>query len=176
MRREVRRIAGPMEWRSLFPRARISFFKCTTWRTRKRRAIRRASDWCSRNKPPKQRVLTLQLTNDHFVIPPGATIIAWKLTAHCRMMRCCSVFFRTCICAENDSSTTSFSPDGTNRAAVARELRFLLADELPAGEPLAAEGGNRAASGRRGTTIRKTIRIIPIQTQPFTGAIRLRMK
>ncbi len=80
-----------------------------------------------------------------------ATTLAWKFTARCRTTRCCSAFFRTCICAESDSNTTSFIPMAArwkHRTAAARELRFLLADELPAGDAAAAEGRDGAASGR----------------------------
>ena len=92
-------------------------------------------------KPPTQRVLTLQLTNDHFVIPPG--VDDFRVEVHGTL--------------PNDATLLSFSPhmhlrgkrfeynivhNGWNaRAAAARELRFLLADELPAGEPLPLKAG-----------------------------------
>ena len=40
-------------------------------------------------QPPAQRVLTLQLTNDHFVIPPGVPDYRVEARARCRTMRCC---------------------------------------------------------------------------------------
>jgi len=40
-------------------------------------------------QPPTQRVLTLQLTNDHFVIHRERTTFAWRRAAHYQMMRCC---------------------------------------------------------------------------------------
>ena len=83
-------------------------------------------------QPPKQRVLTLQLTNDTFVIPPGVPTTAWKCTARCPTMRRCSASSRTCTCAGSGSSTTS-STRRLERNAAARELQFLLAVELPAG-------------------------------------------
>ena len=70
-RRAVRRTAGPMAWPSSFPPAPTWFSRCTTWPWAEPRATRPAWAWSSPSSRPRQRVLTLQLTNDRFVIPPG---------------------------------------------------------------------------------------------------------
>ena len=66
-------------------------------------------------QPPKQRVLTLQLTNHSFVIPPERTIIAWTSQAPCRTMQLYSASFPTCTCAVSGSSTTSVTPRERSR-------------------------------------------------------------
>ncbi len=100
-----------------------------------------------------------------------------SLTARCRTTRCCSASSRTCTCAaKRFEYNMFFVTDGQHGTAAARELRFLLADELSAGEAAAAEGGNRAAGGGVVRQLARTIRTIPIRTRPFTGAIRRTMK
>src|SRR2546429_5526292 len=66
----VRRIDGLMEWPNSFLLDRILSFKCITRRTAVRTSIRHRLVWFLRSDCPEQRVITLQLTNDHFAIPP----------------------------------------------------------------------------------------------------------
>lgn len=60
--------------------------------------------------PPAQRVITLQLTNDTFLIPPGAEDFPVEVHGTLPNDATLLSFFRTCICAGSDSSTTSSAP------------------------------------------------------------------
>jgi len=54
-------------------------------------------------EPPKQAVLSLQMSNDRFV-SPAIRIIAYKFPAPCPTMRCSSACSPTCICAAKRSN------------------------------------------------------------------------
>ena len=66
------RISGRTAWRNSFPPDRTWFSRCTTPPTARPIRIRPASAWYLPRRPPKQRVITLQLNNHALIIPPGA--------------------------------------------------------------------------------------------------------
>ncbi len=127
-------------------------------------------------QPPPQRVITLQLTNDHFVIPPGAD--DFRVEARGSL--------------PNDATLLSFlphmhlrgktfeynirAPRRKTRNPAARELGFLLADELPPGPAARAESRDRTPSRSLVRQFVEKIRTIRIPKQPFTGAIKPTMK
>ena len=84
-------------------------------------------------QPPAQRVLTLQLTNDDFVIPPG--VADYRVEVHGSLPNDALLlsFFPHMHLRGKRFEYNILQPDGSDRDAAARELRFLLADELPAG-------------------------------------------
>ena len=175
-RREVHRTIGPQEWRNSCRRARTWFFKCITWRAANPPATKPASASSSPSVPPQKRVLTLQLTNDRFIIPPG--VDDYRVEVHGSL--------------PNDALLLSFFPHmhlrgkrfeynilhrgRQHRTAAARPLQFLLATKLsPRGAaPVASRYG---ASGRRLVRqLEEIIRTIPIRTLPSAGVIKPTMK
>ena len=74
MRREVRPTNGPTVWRNLFPRGSDLVFQMHYTTNGHAATDQTSIGMVFAKQPPKQRVLTLQLTNDHdvFPIPPGA--------------------------------------------------------------------------------------------------------
>ena len=67
-------------------------------------------------EPPEKRVLTLQLTNDHFwLIPPGARIIA-RRPRHCQTMHCCSVFPHSHLRGKSSNTTSSTKTNRPSRS------------------------------------------------------------
>ena len=105
---------------------------------------------------PTQRVLTLQLTNDHFVIPPGvpdyrveargtlpndATLLSFFPHMHLRGKR-----FEYNIIHREKGSRGGAGPG--NRATARRPLSFPLADELQAGGTALLKGGHGTTGHR----------------------------
>ena len=109
---------------------------------------RRASEWSSPSSRRKQRVLTLQLTNDRFVIPPG--VDDYRVEVHGTL--------------PNDARCLAFLPhlhlrgkrfeynivhqDGSIETLLRVNYDFSLAVELSPGGSATAEGGNEASSRR----------------------------
>ena len=80
-------------------------------------------------QPPKQRVLTLQLTNDKFVIPPG--VDDYRVEVHGTLPNdalLLSFFPHMHLRGKQFEYNILRMPDGEHRDAAARELQFLLAD------------------------------------------------
>ena len=127
------------------------------------------------NHPPKQRVLTLQLTNDRFVIPPG--VDDYRVEVHGSL--------------PNDAVLLSFFPHMHLRG---KRFEYNILRPNESAEPLLRVNYNfywqlsyRLAEPLRcppapcckpspGTTTPKIIRTIPIQTPPSAGAIKPTMK
>ena len=57
------------------------------------------------------------------------------------MTRCCSVFSRTCICAENDSNTTSCSPTESTEPLLRVNYNFYWQLSYRLAEPLPLKAG-----------------------------------
>ncbi len=129
----VRRTVGRTEWQSLSRRDRTWFFRCTTPRTARREATGRASGWCSPRRRREQRVITLQLNDHAFIIPPGADNFRGRSTGHAAARRTLLSLFPHMHLRGKRFEYDIVHPDGSIETAVARELSLSLATELPAG-------------------------------------------
>ena len=99
-------------------------------------------------QPPQQRVLTLQLTNDHFVIPPGADNFRVEARRYAAERRD-SAQLSSAHAPARKAIRVQHRAQGRNHRAIApRQLGFLLAIELSTRSAAAARGRNRVASCR----------------------------
>ena len=126
--------------------------------------------------PPKQRVLTLQLTNDRFVIPPG--VDDYRVEVHGSLPNDAVLlsFFPHMHLRGKRFEYNILRPGQNRRASAARKLQFLLAAELPPRRAAARCPPAPCCKPSPGTTIPKIIRTIPIPTPPSAGAIKPTMK
>ncbi len=116
--------AGPTAWRSSFPPARTWSSRCTTPRTAMPRQTRPASGWCSPKRTAEQRVLTLQLTNHSFIIPPRTDDYRVDVAGTLPNDAPCSASSPTCTCGESASNTTSCIPTARSRTLLRVNYHF----------------------------------------------------
>ena len=114
----------------------------------RRTATKPASDWCSRRRRRAQRVLTLQLNDHAFIIPPGADNFRVEVQGTLPHDATLLSLFPHMHLRGKRFEYDIVQPDGSIETAVARELSFSLATELSAGRAATAESRNQAA--RRG--------------------------
>ena len=133
----------------------------------------------SSQKTPTQARPHLQLTNDHFVIPPGAPdyrvevrgtlpndALLLSLFPHMHLR---GKSFEYNFAPTRDRTAPSRKP------LLSRQLPLPLANELPTRQPLPLKAGTYSRPSR-GSTTPKTIRTIPIPTSPSAGATKPKTK
>ena len=124
-------------------------------------------------QPPKQRVLTLQLTNHTFVIPPRTDdyrVEVWgSMPNDCTLL---SFFPHMHLRGQGVRVQHSSSRRHGRNAAARESLPLSLAAQLSAGGAALAEGRNQAAGGRVVRQLPRIIRTIPTPTSKCAGAAR----
>ncbi len=168
----VRQTIGLPARPNSFPRAQTWCFRCTTYSWPRRAVDQTSVGLVFAKQPPTQRVLTLQLTNDHFVIPPACPRLSRGGPRLAAQRRSAAQFFPA-----HASSRQTFRIQHSRtwpRAGDAspRQLRFLLAAELSPGPAPSARRRHRPPGSRVVSTIPKTIPTIPILMPRCAGAIK----
>ena len=97
--------------------------------------------------PPAQRVLTLQLNDHAFIIPPGADNFRVEVQGTLPHDATLLSLFPHMHLRGKRFEYDIVRPDGSVETAVARELSFSLAIELSPGRAPDAESRNQAAGG-----------------------------
>ena len=100
-------------------------------------------------QPPKQRVLTLQLTNHTFIIPPRTDDYRVEVSGHhAQRLPRCSASFRTCTCAARRFEYNILHPDGTVETLLRVNYHFHWQLSYRLAEPRFLKAGTQAAGGR----------------------------
>ncbi len=99
-------------------------------------------------QPPKQRVLTLQLTNHSFVIPPRTDDYRVDVCGHHAQRLHSAQLFPAYAFARQAVRVQHYSRRRNGRDIASRELPLSLAAQLSPGGAAVLKGWNKAASGR----------------------------
>ena len=143
--RAARRTTGRTAWRSSFRRDQTWFFRSTTPPTARREATGQASDWCSRRRLPRQRVLTLQLNDHAFIIPPGADDFRVEVQGTLPHDATLLSLFPHMHLRGKRFEYDIVKPDGSIETLLRVNYHFHWQLSYRLAEPLTAEGWNQAA-------------------------------
>ena len=124
-------------------------------------------------EPPKQAVLSLQMSNDRFVIPPGDSNyrvqVSGTLPNDALLI---SLFPHMHLRGKGFEYLITGGSGHVETLLKVEPLRLSMAAQLPACRTAADQSGHAACSGLATSTTRRTIPPIPIRRRRFVSANR----